>query len=67
MKVTGFIPSGEIDFDWYWENSAFCRSGVSSLPDDPQTVELEYQAVDVDENVVSYARGDGNISVWFIE
>lgn len=66
MKVTGFIQSGEIDYDWYWENSAFCRSGVSGLPDNTQTVELECQTVAVDGNVVSFTRGDGTLSNWFI-
>lgn len=70
MKVTGFLSSGEVDLDWYWENTTFCRSGVSSLPDNPQTVEFECQGVDLNENVVSFVgdSGAGDVrSIWFIE
>lgn len=70
MKVTGFTQGGEIDFDWYWDNAAFCRSGVSRLPDNPTTEELQCQGVDVDNNVVNFTRdrGEGELaSSWFIE
>jgi len=70
MKATGFNANGDIDLDWYWENSAYCRSGVSNLPDNSRTVELECQAVEVDGNTVSFIRerGAGELaSSWFIE
>ncbi|MFK7995990.1 MAG: hypothetical protein AB8B87_17770 [Granulosicoccus sp.] len=69
MKVTGFTPSGNIDYDWFWENGTYCRSGVADLPDNPRTVELECQTVVVDGDVVTFIdspSSGGQSSSWFI-
>jgi len=70
MKVTGFVQSGDVDLDWYWDDMAWCRSGVSGLPDNAMTLELDCQGVDVDNDVVNFTRdrGQGELaSSWFIE
>jgi len=72
MKTVGFNDDGSFDLDWYWDNGAYCRSGVAGLPDNPVTIELECQSVDVNniDNVVIFTRerGAGEIaSSWFIE
>ena len=70
MKVTGFTQTGSVDLDWFWDNSAWCRSGVTGLPNTPTTVELECQGVKLDNNIVTFTRdrGTGEIaSSWFIE
>lgn len=69
-KVTGFTQNGDVDLDWFWVDTAWCRSGVTGLPDNPTTEELECQAVDVNNNIVNFTRdrGAGEIaSSWFIE
>jgi len=70
MKVTGFVQVGNVDLDWYWDDEAWCRSGVGGLPNSAVTVELDCQAVDVDSDVVNFTRdrGQGELaSSWFIE
>lgn len=69
-KVTGFTPSGTLLYNWYWEDRYYCRSGVSGLPDNSITLELNCQTVNIDNGVITFIRDRGESEIsssWFLE
>lgn len=72
MTTTGSNNSGSFELDWYWNNGAYCRSGVAGLPSNSVTIELDCQRVEFNQDyqIVFFTkdRGAGELaSSWFIE